>query len=96
VLFSAMDRHVGHHRRYRREPLERLVRSTGFRVVRSEYVDSIGFLASLAYRMAGRDGAVTARSILLYDRLAFPVSRVVDRVTRRFVGKNLLVVAARD
>jgi hypothetical protein len=64
--------------------------------VRSEYVDSVGFVASLLYRLSGRDGSVTARSILLYDRLAFPPSRLVDRVTRRLVGKNLLVVAARD
>jgi SAM-dependent methyltransferase len=96
VLFSAMDRHVGHHRRYRRAPLEQLVRSAGLRVARSEYVDSLGFVASLLYRLVSRDGAVTARSILLYDRLAFPVSRVLDRATRRIVGKNLLVVAARD
>ena len=59
-------------------------------------MDSIGFVASLLYRLVSRDGAVTARSILLYDRLAFPLSRVVDRATRRLVGKNLLVVAARD
>jgi SAM-dependent methyltransferase len=96
VLFSAMDRYVGHHRRYRRVALERLVRSADLRVVRSEYVDSVGFAASLVYRLLRRDGTVTARSVLLYDRFAFPVSRVLDRLTRGLVGKNLLVVAARD
>ena len=96
VLFSAMDRYVGHHRRYRRAPLEELVRSADFQVLHSEYVDSVGFGASLVYRLLGRDGAVTARSVLLYDRLAFPVSRVIDRVTRRLFGKNLLLVASRD
>jgi SAM-dependent methyltransferase len=96
VLFSAMDRYVGHHRRYRRASLEQLVRSADLRVLRSEYVDSVGFAASLVYRLLRRDGTVTARSVLLYDRFAFPVSRVLDRLTRRLVGKNLLVVAACD
>ncbi|HZB50870.1 MAG TPA: hypothetical protein VE547_17415, partial [Mycobacteriales bacterium] len=83
-------------RRYRRGPVEQLLRSVGFRVRRSEYVDCIGFLASLVYRLLRRDGTVTARSVLVYDRLAFPVSRRLDRLTRRLVGKNLLVVATRD
>jgi len=96
VLFSSMDVYVGHHRRYERAPLERLVRSADFRVLHSEYVDSVGFAASLVYRLLRRDGTVSPRSVLLYDRLAFPVSRVLDRLTRRLVGKNLLVVATRD
>jgi SAM-dependent methyltransferase len=96
ILFSAMDRYVGHHRRYRRPALEQLVRSADLRVLRSEYVDSVGFAASLVYRLLRRDGTVTSHSVQLYDRFAFPVSRVLDRATRRLVGKNLLVVAARD
>jgi hypothetical protein len=96
VLFSAMDRYVGHHRRYRRASLEQLVRSADLRVLHSEYVDSVGFAASLVYRLLHRDGTVSARSVLLYDRFAFPASRVLDRVTGGLVGKNLLVVAARD
>jgi SAM-dependent methyltransferase len=96
VLFSEMDRRVGHHRRYRRAPLEQLVRSADFRVLRSEYVDSVGFVASLVYRLLRRDGNVTAWGIAVYDRVAFPVSRAVDRITRAYVGKNILLVACRD
>ncbi len=96
LLWSAMDRRVGHQRRYRRAPLEQLARSTGFRVVRSEYVDSLGFAASLCYRLLRRDGTITARSVRIYDRIAFPVSRVLDRATRSYFGKNLLLVACRD
>jgi SAM-dependent methyltransferase len=96
VLYSEMDRRVGHHRRYRREGLEELVRSADFRVLRSEYVDSVGFAASLAYRLLRRDGNITTRSVVIYDRVAFPISRAVDRVTRWYFGKNVLLVACRD
>ena len=91
-----MDRRVGHYRRYRRAGLERLVRSAQFRILRSEYVDSVGFFVSLVYRMLRRDGTISTRSVVLYDRVAFPISRALDRVTRSFFGKNLLLVATRD
>ena len=96
VLFSGMDRRVGHVRRYRRRPVEQLARSAGFRVLRSEYVDSAGFAAALVYRLARRDGALSQRSVTVYDRLVFPVSRMVDRITRWYFGKNVLLVACRD
>jgi SAM-dependent methyltransferase len=96
LLFSEMDRRVGHVRRYRRRTVERLARSAGFRVLRSEYVDSAGFAASVVYRLARRDGAISRRSVAIYDRLVFPVSRAVDRVTHWFFGKNVLLVACRD
>ena len=96
LLFSEMDRRVGHFRRYRRRALEQLTRSAGFRVLRSEYVDSAGFAASLVYRLARRDGAISPRSIVVYDRLIFPCSRVADRFTRWTFGKNVLLVASRE
>ena len=96
LLFTEMDRRVGHVRRYRRQELEELVCSTGFRVLRSEYVDSGGFAAALAYRLAGGDGSISRRSVMVYDRLVFPVSRALDRLTRRYFGKNVLLVACRD
>ena len=96
LLFTEMDRRVGHFRRYRRGQLEQLVRAAGFRVLRSEYVDSAGFAAALLYRLAGRDGAISRRSVALYDRFVFPFSRAVDRVTHPYFGKNVLLVACRD
>jgi hypothetical protein len=65
-------------------------------VLRSEYVDSAGFAAALVYRLARRDGALSQRSVTVYDRLVFPVSRMVDRITRWYFGKNVLLVACRD
>jgi SAM-dependent methyltransferase len=96
LLFTEMDRRVGHLRRYRRQQLEELARSAGFRVLRSEYVDSGGFAAALVYRLIGGNGSISRRSVVIYDRLVFPVSRAVDRLTRLYFGKNVLLVARRD
>jgi 2-polyprenyl-3-methyl-5-hydroxy-6-metoxy-1,4-benzoquinol methylase len=98
ILWTAMDRKVGHFRRYRRSSLVALLAASGFRIVAADYVDSLGFFATLLYRLSGDGGADINRSLLrAYDRFVFPLSRLLDRLfARRFLGKNLLVVAERD
>ena len=94
ILFSANDRRVGHFRRYRWASLVALVASAGFTVSRAQYVDFCGFWAALAYRMLGRDdGDLNVDAVRLYDRVVFPLSCAIDRVTSRIAGKNLLIEA---
>lgn len=96
VLYTSMDRKVGHVRRYRRRQLVETVAGAGFRVESCRYADSLGFAAALAYRLIGsRDGDLTDRSVRIYDRYFFPASRALDSVTHRMFGKNLLLVARR-
>jgi SAM-dependent methyltransferase len=94
VLYTSMDAKVGHVRRYRRDTLMRSVTAAGFEVERVEYADSIGFFAALAYRMTDRgNGGINLRMLKLYDRAIFPLSRALDRLTHRWFGKNLVLVA---
>ena len=94
VLYSSMDRKVGHVRRYRREGLAGVVRNAGMGNVAARYVDSLGFLAALAYRVVGSDdGTIDRRALRTYDRFVFPVSRLLDRLVGRWFGKNVLLTA---
>lgn len=96
LLFSSMDRKVGHFRRYRRRPLMRLISATGFEVEHATYVDSLGFFASLLYRIGDQGGGeINRRLLAAYDRFVFPMSRLLDRVTGRFFGKNVAALARR-
>lgn len=96
VLYSANDARVGHFRRYRRSSLRRTMEQAGLRVLHAEYVDSIGFIAGLGYRLQSGDGDLNRRAVRVYDQVVFPLSRVLDRAGLRFIGgKNLLVVATR-
>jgi SAM-dependent methyltransferase len=94
VLFTSMDAKVRHVRRYTRATLHTSLKHAGFEIRMMRYADSLGFPATLLFKMIdnGR-GDVNRRLLRLYDRLAFPVSRALDTLTHRWFGKNLLALA---
>jgi SAM-dependent methyltransferase len=96
-LYSSMDRKIGHYRRYHRHDFVRMAERAGYRVERAEYADSLGVLATLAYKLVGsRRGDISLASVRFYDRFLFPISRLLDRMgCSRLFGKNLLVVLER-
>ncbi|MGB5247490.1 MAG: methyltransferase domain-containing protein [Woeseia sp.] len=104
LLFSDMDRKVGHYRRYSKSELVEKVRNAGFSINSVRYVDSVGFLASLplvlmaSWKTSGSPQMpVSASSMKFYDRYLFPLSRLLDRVgLRHLLGKNLYLQAVRD
>jgi SAM-dependent methyltransferase len=96
VLFSSMDKLVGHYRRYRRRELVALLAGAGFTVTKARYVDSVGVLPSLIYKMIPTaSGEPSPKSLKFYDNYLFPVSLVVDKVTAKLFGKNVFVVAVK-
>lgn len=93
VLFGNMDRLVGHHRRYTRSSLVRVLTQAGFETTHVEYVDSLGFAASLAHRAIGASGTISPQAVSAYDRWVFPASRILDRLAKDWVGKNVFALA---
>ncbi len=99
ALYSEIDRVSGHWRRFVRSRLERDMRAAGFEIVHSRYLDPIG---AIAYFVGGRLGGVSSlspRLLSVYERFVLPISRLATPITKRFMGKNVLVVgrlAARD
>jgi len=96
ILYTSMDRKVGHVRRYRKGELAAQVRAAGLAVREAQYVDSLGFFATLAYRLVGSDrGDINRDALRIYDRYLFPASRMIDYAARHVLGKNVLLVAER-
>ncbi|MHB1523823.1 MAG: class I SAM-dependent methyltransferase [Candidatus Dormibacteria bacterium] len=90
-LYNSMDEVSGHVRRYRLRQLEEKLTRAGFDVERMEYVDSLGFAATLLWKLVDRgSGAIESWPIYVYDRYVFWLSRLVDVAAHRLVGKNLL------
>jgi SAM-dependent methyltransferase len=96
VLYSAMDRRVGHRRRYRKAALAQLTVRAGFTVDEVRYADSLGFLAALAFRALGPgSGELNPRAVRLYDRWVFPLSRALDLGLGALAGRNVILRAHR-
>ncbi len=98
ILFSELDRKVGHYRRYTKETLNLALNNGGFDVVKSEYCDSLGFLITFVLKSLGFSfgGARIASRILMkvYDSSIFPFSILLDRIGfNKYFGKNLFVIA---
>jgi SAM-dependent methyltransferase len=94
ILYSSMDRKVGHFRRYTKQDLAKKLRATGFQILTMRYADSIGFFAALLFRVMGNDsGTLNRTALMIYDRIVFPLSRLCDVVLAPVLGKNLVVVA---
>lgn len=92
-LYSNMDARVGHFRRYSMKDLLNKTIAAGFEVKQSEYVDCLGVLATLIYKLIGNsNGSFSLKSLIIYDKLVFPISRIVDKFLNKFVGKNILVI----
>ncbi|WP_428525641.1 class I SAM-dependent methyltransferase [Roseibium sp.] len=97
LLFSGLDRSVGHYRRYSRTDLLHKLQTCGFDIKDCHYVDSLGFFASLVVKLVGYDvegGLGSASSYEFYNKYVFPLSKKIDAVgARHLLGKNIFAVA---
>ena len=93
LLFSSMDKIVGHHRRYRTKRLKDMAASAGLTIKDVGYYDPIGFGAALAYRMIRGKGVLSPKSVKFYDKYAFPVSKLFHPISRKIIGKNAVLIA---
>jgi SAM-dependent methyltransferase len=92
-LFTPFDRAIGHHRRYTRTTLrDAAPPDAGLELVRLDYLDSVGMLASLGNRLLLRRAMPSPRQIAAWDKLMIPLSKLIDPLTAHRLGKSVLGV----
>ncbi|MFM8453933.1 MAG: class I SAM-dependent methyltransferase, partial [Gammaproteobacteria bacterium] len=98
VLFSSMDRKVGHVRRYTKGSLKTVFEAAGFKINSIFYSDFLGFFATLAFKLIGsKNGSLSENMLLFYDRIVFPISYFLDHLgASRLLGKNLVIKAQKN
>lgn len=96
MIWTTLDDKVGHFRRYTKKSLTQHLDEAGFVIERIGYRDSVGFLLAIAFKVIGsKSGVPSDRSLWFFDRVLFPISRLLDVVVSPFFGKNVLAVARR-
>lgn len=95
ILFSDLDRNVGHFRRYSKRRIIKITSDSGFEIDKMFYVDSVGFFCSFIIQILGWNteyGIGSKSSLKFYDKLIFPVSRFLDFLGFKYLfGKNIFV-----
>jgi ubiquinone/menaquinone biosynthesis C-methylase UbiE len=94
-LMSAFDYQVGHFRRYSKRHLNSMMPS-GMKPVSAQYMDSLGFFASLANRYLLKQEQPRKSQIQFWDNTLIPISRILDLLIRYSVGKSVLVIWKKD
>jgi SAM-dependent methyltransferase len=94
ILFSNLDRNVGHFRRYQKVELIKKLKGAGFEVIECNFSDSLGFISTLCLKLLGfKFDSGTQATVLMkiYDRLILPISKSVDFLGCKYLfGKNLI------
>jgi SAM-dependent methyltransferase len=96
-IYSKMDEKVGHFRRYNKQQLIALFEKNNFLVEECYYFDSLGYFASHLYKFMDNSGDINPKMLKLYDKIVFPLSRIIDRLGfNRLIGKNLMLVGRKN
>lgn len=97
ILYSDMDKKVGHFRRYSIQDIKKKLKKAKFQIVYCCYLDSLGFFASFVMKIIGYDekkGIGSPKSLKFYDKYIIPISFFLDRIGLKFFfGKNLILLA---
>jgi len=94
MLFSQMDRALGHYRRYTKKTLAKVFPRT-LEQVELFYLDSLGMIASLANKFVLRQDAPTGGQVKFWDGTIIPISRVLDRVLFYALGRSIIAIYRR-
>jgi SAM-dependent methyltransferase len=95
ALFGTLDRHVHHLRRYTRNGLRKLLTDAGFEIEILHFFDFPGVLAWFFAGRILRQSRFNPAAARFYDRVVVPPVRIVERLLKPPIGKNLVCVARR-
>ncbi len=95
LLYSSMDKKVGHYRRYTKAALMQLFADKNkWKIEKLVYADFLGFFITLLFKCFGnKQGDISPVTLKFYDRFLFPVSRFLDKLTQgSILGKNVCII----
>ena len=95
TLYTPFDKAIGHYRRYNRSMLESLT-PPGTSLDCMEYLDCVGLSLSLGNKLLLRSSSPTLTQVRFWDQWCVPLSRRLDGLWGRRLGKSILAVWIRN
>lgn len=93
-LYSRLDAHFGHFRRYSRGEMGEKLSKAGFEIVRLNYFNFVGYFAwGLKHRL-GKSMGFDPLQVRAFDRGIFPIAHAIEsKICRPPIGQSLIAVA---
>ena len=93
-IYSRIDAHFGHFRRYSRTELRTKLETAGFQIKHLSYFNFVGYFAwALRFRMLG-SLSFDIDQVRFFDRRIFPVAHWLEsRICRPPIGQSVIAVA---
>ncbi len=95
-LYGEFDRKIGHFRRYTKREVEEKCESAGFKVLKSKYFDFAGIVPWFVKYKVLKSDSLDSGAVTLYDRMAIPFVKGMERFINVPLGKNVLLVAEKQ
>jgi len=93
-LYSDLDAHFGHFRRYSRTNLQDKLLAAGFTIRRVNYFNFIGYFAWLVRFRLMRSMSFDINQVRLFDRRILPIGHWIESsIVRPPIGQSLIAVA---
>ena len=94
LLYSKFDKNIGHHRRYSKKELIKIV-PPNMKIYDFKFIDSVGFFASLLNKFLINSGEPSLKQILFWDRYLIKLSKMIDKILNYKFGKNIFMLIKR-
>ena len=94
IVWSQMDEDVNHFRRYSNLEITKKLEQAGFRVESINYVDFIGWLVLLIFKIFRIKPKFNRNLTIFYDKFIFKFFKYLDIFFRKIIGKNILITAS--
>jgi len=93
-IYAPIDKDFGHYRRYTRPELQQKLFAAGFRIVRLNYFNLVGYFAWWLNFCVLKKRTFDVPAVRFFDRLIFPVVFAWEsRVLRPPFGQSLIAIA---
>jgi hypothetical protein len=90
ILYSSLDKALGHYRRYTRSRLSSLLQANNLVPKKSFYFNVLGIVAWL-YGKVLRLKTIPATEMGLYNKVT-PLAKFIDKIMLRKIGLSVLIV----
>ncbi|HBM15263.1 MAG TPA: hypothetical protein DD381_02795 [Lentisphaeria bacterium] len=92
-LFGSMDKRLNHYRRYSKIQLSKKLQSIGFKLIKCEYTNFVGFWAWLINNRIFKIKSQKPGQVKIFDNYILPIQIQLEKYIRFPIGQNLYIIA---